>query len=175
VENKIVNTKLGSFESNLWGYHFLIPKTISEYFTKGNNRRVVVTFNDELKNHCAIMSSQEGPFIMLNKGIVKQLKIRTGDLVKLEITKDNSEYGMPICEEFEAVIFGDEVVFEYFQKLTPGRQRNLIHLVNKIKNPDIKINRSMAIAEHLIEAHGAIDFKELNEKIKEFNQRTRIN
>ena len=175
MENKIINAKLGSFESNLWEYHFLVPKTISEYFTKGNNHRVVVTFNDELKNHCAIMSSQEGPFIMLNKGIVKQLKIKTGDLVKLEITNDNSEYGMPICEEFEAVIFGDELVFEYFQRLTPGKQRNLIHLANKIKNPNIKINRSMAIAEHLIEARGAIDFKYLNEKIKEFNQRTRIN
>lgn len=52
------------------------------------------------------MSSQEGPFIMLNKGIVKQLKINTGDVVKLEIVRDTSEYGMPICEEFEAVILG---------------------------------------------------------------------
>lgn len=61
---------------------------------------------------------------------------------------------MPIYEEFEAVIFGDEVLFNYFQALTPGKQRNLIHLGNKIKNPDIKINRSIAIAEHLIEARG---------------------
>ena len=85
---------------------------------------------------------------MLNKGIVKQLKINTGDVVKLEIVRDTSEYGMPICEEFEAVIFRDEVVFNYFQALTPGKQRNLIHLVNKIKNPDIKINMSMTIAKH---------------------------
>ncbi|MDC1451676.1 YdeI/OmpD-associated family protein [Vicingaceae bacterium] len=125
-----------------------MPKTISEYLIKGKDRRVIVLFNNEIKNHCAIMSSQEGPFIMLNKGIVKQLKINTGDVVKLEIVRDTSEYGMPICEEFEAVIFRDEVVFNYFQALTPGKQRNLIHLVNKIKNPDIKINMSMTIAKH---------------------------
>ncbi|MDA9312681.1 YdeI/OmpD-associated family protein [Vicingaceae bacterium] len=125
-----------------------MPKTISEYLIKGKDRRVIVLFNNEIKNHCAIMSSQEGPFIMLNKGIVKQLKINTGDVVKLEIVRDTSEYGMPICEEFEAVIFRDEVVFNYFQALTPGKQRNLIHLVKKIKNPDIKINMSMTIAKH---------------------------
>ncbi|MDA9782827.1 YdeI/OmpD-associated family protein [Vicingaceae bacterium] len=125
-----------------------MPKTISEYLIKGKDRRVIVLFNNEIKNHCTIMSSQEGPFIMLNKGIVKQLKINTGDVVKLEIVRDTSEYGMPICEEFEAVIFRDEVVFNYFQALTPGKQRNLIHLVNKIKNPDIKINMSMTIAKH---------------------------
>ena len=111
-------------------------------------------FNDEIKNHCTIVSSQKGHFIILNKGIVKQLKIKTGDVLKLQIMKDTSEYGMPIYEEFEAVIFGDEVLFNYFQALTPGKQRNLIHLGNKIKNPDIKINRSIAIAEHLIEARG---------------------
>jgi uncharacterized protein YdeI (YjbR/CyaY-like superfamily) len=81
---------------------------------------------------------------------------------------------MPVCEEFEAVIFGDENVFHYFKALTPGKQRNLIHLVNKIKNPDIKINRSMAIAKHLLETNGVLEFKQLNETIKAFHQNNRI-
>ena len=158
---------LGDKHSNLWGFHFLIPEAIAAEFKEGKTTRIVATFNDAIKHHCAIMPSAEGPFIMLNKELVKKLNAEPGDLITIHLEKDNSEYGMPICEEFEAVIFGDEAVFDYLQ-------RNLIHLVNKIKSSDIKINRSMAIAEHLIEARGVIDFKELNEKIKEFNQRNRI-
>ncbi len=169
-----VSVPLGDKHSNLWGFHFRIPEDIAAGFLTGKNRRVIATFNDSVKNHCAIMPSPERPFIMLNKGIVKELKIAPGDLVTIELEKDTSEYGMPICEEFEAVIFSDEVVFNYFQALTPGKQRNLIHLVNKIKNPDIKINRSMAIAQHLIEARGMLDFKQLNETIKEFNQKNKL-
>jgi len=165
---------LGDMNSNLWGHHFRIPEEIAKELIEGKNRRVVVTFNESVKNHCAIMSSPEGSFIMLNKGIVKQLKIKTGDLVNLEIEKDTSEFGMPVSEEFEAVIFGDEQVFQYFNALTPGKQRNLLHLINKIKSSDIRINRAMAIAHHLLETKGKIEFRQLNETIKEFNQRNKI-
>lgn len=121
MEKKVIKAKLGDKHSNLWGNHFIIPDEIANYF-KGKDRRIIVTFNGEVKNHCAIMPSKEGFFIMLNKGIVKQLKIESGDSVTLEIEKDTSEYGMPICEEFEAVIFGDDLVFEHFQNLTPGKK-----------------------------------------------------
>ena len=171
---KSLKAKLEKMDSNLWGYHFRIPEEIAEKFKNGNDRRVIVKFNNSLKNHCAIMPSPEGPFIMLNKALVKQLQIQIGDKVDLEIEKDTSEFGMPVSEEFEAVIFGDDQVFEYFQKLTPGKKRNLIHLVNKVKNPDIKINRAMAIAHHLMDVKGNIDFKQLNETIKDFNNRNKI-
>lgn len=174
MENKTIEAKLGDKQSNLWGYHFIIPEDIANHFTDGKDRRIVVTFNGKIKNHCAIMPSPEGHFIMLNKGIVKKLQIETGEVVTIEIEKDTSEYGMPICEEFEAVIFGDEEVFAIYQKLTPGKQRNLIHLVNKIKSSDIKINRAMAIGEYLVKSKGIMDFRKLNEKIKEFNQKSRI-
>lgn len=174
MKNKTIKAKLGTKQSNLWGYHFMIPDEVANYFTKGKDRRIVVTYNGKINNHCAIMPSPEGFFIMLNKGIVKKLQIEQGDLVTIDIEKDTSEYGMPICEEFEAVILGDEEVFAIFQKLTPGKQRNLIHLVNKIKSSDIKIYRAMAIAEYLIESRGKMDFKNLNEKIKEFNQKNKI-
>lgn len=174
MRSKTIKAKLGDKHSNLWGFHFRIPVDVAAQFKEGSNRRVVATFNQKIKNHCAIMPSPEGPFIMLNKTLVKQLKITEGDTVEILIEKDTSEFGMPVCEEFEAVIFEDEQVFEYFKNLTPGKQRNLIHLVNKIKSPDIKINRAMAIAHHLLEAKGNVEFKELNETIKEFNQRNKL-
>lgn len=171
---EVIKAQLQDMDSNMWGYHFRIPQKVEKKFVEGNDRRVICTFNGEIKHHCAIMPSPEGAFVMLNKALVKKLKLQTGDYATLEIEKDTSKYGMPIAEEFELVIFGDEEVAHYFEQLTPGKQRNLIHLVNKIKSSDIKINRSMAIATHLKETKGEIEFKLLNETIKEFNRRMKI-
>ena len=81
---------------------------------------------------------------------------------------------MPVPEEFELVIFGDEEAAYYFESLTPGKQRSLIYLVGKIKSSDIKINRAMAIAEHLKEVKGQLEYKALNDTIKKYNQRMKI-
>lgn len=171
---EVIQAQLNDKHSNLWGLYFKIPESVAKKFSNGKDKRIIAKFNNQIEHHCAIMFSQEGPFIMINKSLVKKIKIEIGERVEIEITKDTSEYGMPISEEFEAVILGDDAVFPFFDQLTPGKKRNLIHLVNKIKSPDIKINRSMAIAAHLAESKGKIDFKQLNEKIKEFNQRNRI-
>ncbi|MFT6200042.1 MAG: hypothetical protein ACJAQ2_001821 [Vicingaceae bacterium] len=56
---------------------------------------------------------------------------------------------MPICEEFEAIILGNKSVFEHFKRFTPGKQRNLFHLLNKIKNTELKMICPITIAHHL--------------------------
>ena len=169
-----IHTKLEDKQSNMWGYHFKISEAVLKKYSDGTNRRVTCIINDQEKMHCALMPSPEGPFILINQALVKKLKIHEGEIVKLEIEKDTSEYGMPISEDFELVIFGDEEVAHFFEALTPGKKRNLIHLVNKIKSSDIRINRAMAIAHHLKESQGKIDFKQLNETIKMYNQRNKI-
>jgi hypothetical protein len=160
--------------SRLWGHHFRIPDEVVKKLTKGTDRRVLCSVNGTKAIHCAIMPSPEGAFIMLNKTLVKQLKLEVGKPASLLLEKDQSEFGMEVAEEFEAVIFGDEELAHYFSALTPGKKRNLLHLVNKLKSSDIRINRAMAIGQHLRETKGALDFKRLNETIKEFNQRNRM-
>ena len=174
MDKEIIKAQLADMDSNMWGYHFRIPESVFKKFSKGTDRRVICTFNGKEKLHCALMPSPEGPFIMVNKELVKKLRIELGELITLEIEKDHSEYGMPISEEFELIIFGDEEVAHHFEALTPGKKRNLIYIVNKIKSSDIRINRSMAIAHHLKESKGELDFKQLNETIKLFNQRNKI-
>ena len=71
-----IKAVLGDMNSNLWGYHFRIPDEIANKFVEGKDRRVVCTFNHQEKNHCAIMPSPDGSFIMLNKTLVKKLKIQ---------------------------------------------------------------------------------------------------
>ncbi len=158
----------------MWGYHFKIPTSIADKYIEGKDRRILCTINGEETIHCALMPSPEGFFILINKSLKKRLKLAEGKPAELNIEKDRSKYGMPVAEEFQAILKEDEVAARYFEKLSPGRQRNLLHLVNKIKSPDIRIRRCLAIFDHLVENKGEIDFKGLNEKIKAYNQRLKI-
>ncbi len=160
---------------SLWPLHFKIPKAIADKFIKGNNRRVKCTINKSISIHSAILSNSEGFFIMLSKPNANKLGIQVGEKVQLEIEKDQSRYGMPMPEEMEIVLETEANVLHYFEDLSPGKQRSLIYLVRKIKNPDIKIRRALSIAEHLNREKGKLDFKKLNEVIKEFNKKSILN
>jgi hypothetical protein len=161
-------------ESNLWGSHIKVPEEISTFFKENKIKRFICSLNNSLKIHCGIMPSAEGPYILINKQIKTQLDKEGEKLISVCLSQDNSKYGMEMPIEFEQSMMEDETSFEYFENLTPGKQRNLIHLVNSVKNPDIKIRRAISIVEHLNREKGQIDFKKLNALIKEYNQRFKL-
>mgnify|MGYP000156229616 CR=1 FL=1 len=169
-----VQLVLDELPNSLWPLHFKIPEEIALKFIQGNDRRVKCTINKNVVIHSAILSNAEGYFIMLSKPNARSLKMQVGDSALLEIEKDQTRYGMPMPEEMEMVLETEEIVSDYFESLTPGKQRSLIYLVRKIKNPDIKVRRALSIAEHLKREKGLLDFKKLNEVIKEFNQREKL-
>lgn len=71
-----------------------------------------------------------------------------------------------MAEEMEVVFQEEPQAFKLFEELTPGKQRTLIHIVKKVKNPDLWIKKALTIAEHLIRNRGKLDFKELNEDFR---------
>lgn len=158
-------------ESSLsWNNRILVPIEVAEQLILNKDRRMIAHINHETKIHCALMPEPGGYFIMVNKSIVKSLNLVDGQKVSLILEKDTSEYGMEMPEELQTFLDQDEEGSKHFHELTPGKQRNLIHLVAKVKNTDSRIKKSMAIMEHLKEKNGTLDFKMLNEKIKQFNQ-----
>lgn len=171
VEKSFVS-KIDVFDqTNLWGYHLQVDPAIAEAFKAAGIKRVVCTVNEKLTLHAAILSSQGYYYILLNKQNVKKLQATSGDEVHIHLKEETAKYGMPMCEEMKEVLNQDHVALDFFDGLTPGKQRNLIHLVGKVKNSGSRINKSLAIAEHLVESKGKIDFKRLNELIKQYNQR----
>lgn len=168
------SAKLDQFYNDLWGFHFVVPKEIALSFIQEDDRRVIATFNDEIKNHCALMPKKGEYFILINKQTREKLKITVGDSVLISLEKDTSEYGMPMPEEMLMVLSQDEDSFRIFEGLTPGKKRTLIFLVSSVKNIDSRIRKSLAIAEHLKLCNGKIDFKQLNELIKMYNQSGRF-
>ncbi len=162
------------FNTELWRHHLPVPTEIAEQFIEEDNRRVICTLMGDYKMNSALMASKEYWFILLNKGIRNKYGLNTGDAVKVHLEKDHSEYGMEMPEEMMVVMDQDEIGTQYFKALTMGKQRSLLYIINKVKNPDSRINKALAIMDHLNEVQGNLDFKALNVKIKEYNQRGKL-
>ncbi len=166
---KTFTADLKKFDSNLWYYHLQVPEEIAKHFEDSKDKRFICLLNDAIKIHCAFMpDGQGGFFININKEVRKKLNIEVGDKVHVQIEKDESKYGIEICEEFEEILAQDEAFSLLFHKLTKGKQRNLIYIATKPKRSETRINRSIAIAEYIKMVAGKLDFKELNQFFKDF-------
>lgn len=163
-------TTIQDFGGNLWGLHMPVPEAIARQFISGNDKRVICALEGTETWHAALMPSQPYWFIMLNQARCKKLRLVVGQAVNVHLEKDLSEYGMEMPEEFKEMLMQDESASRYFENLTAGKKRTLIHLVASVKNTQSRINKSLAIAHHLNEVRGNLNFKILNETIKEFNQ-----
>ncbi len=170
---RVFSTTLEQLNWNIWSYHLPVSPEITEEMSSETHRRIKCILNNTLEIHCALMPLDEGSYILINQKVRKKLGISIGDSVSVSIEKDTSEYGIPMPESFMTLLDQDEIGNKHFHALTPGKQRSLIYIVNKVKNIDKQINKGLAILEHLSDVQGKLDFKMLNEKIKEYNQRDR--
>ncbi|WP_373495122.1 YdeI/OmpD-associated family protein [Aquiflexum sp.] len=166
---KSFTTTLENFHTNLWHFHIPVPEDIALSFIEGNNKRILCQLNELTPYPAALMKSKEYWFILINKTLRSQLKIEEGEKLTVNIEKDHSEYGHEMPEELQVLLDQDELGSELFYALTKGKQRSLVYLVAKVKNPNSRLNKSLAIIEHLKDVKGQLDYKLLNEKIKYYN------
>ena len=156
-----------NFNTKLWSYHLKVPNLVSKHFLEQGIKRVVCSLNKTVEFQCAIMSAGDGVyFILINKKIRDQLKLKEGSKVEVQLTQDASEFGLPFPVELEEVLAQDKAGKEYFDKLTPGKQRNIIYAAGQVKNPDLRIHRAMILVDHLKKNKGKIDFKQLNAELR---------
>lgn len=147
--------------SLLWNYYIRVPKEIANTFID-DDRRVVCTLNKNVTIQCALMPDKKiGYYIMLNQDVRKRLKVDVGSELEVSLKKDKSEYGIAICEEFQEILSQDVEGRSYFHKLTPGKQRSLLHLIGKPKSSQIRINKGLIVINYLKSTGGKLDFKEL--------------
>jgi hypothetical protein len=112
--------------------------------------RLLCTVNGKLTFQCGLMAlSQGNAYISINKARMKKLNLKTGDEVTVKLEKDDSEYGLPMSEELETVLNQDQEGFRRFKLLTPGVQRYIIQYVNTVKNPQLRIDRSLMLIYNL--------------------------
>lgn len=157
-------------EGNVWQLYFTVPKAIALPFIDGANKRIKCALNQKVTYQAALMPFGNGDFyVLLNKKNQQLAGVELFDEVSVVLEKDKSEYGLEVAPEIELVFAEDQEVFRLFKQLTMGKQRSLIYWMGNVKNPDIRVERTVVALEHLKKNNGAIDYKQLNMEIKEAN------
>ena len=156
-----------------WYFIIFIPESLTPELGEKKSPRVKVTYNQKMESHVSVKSKGDVRYLVLNSKIRTKLKLTEGELVDVKIELETSKYGVPMPKEFSLMLEQDEEANIHFHNLTPGNQRNLIFLVGKLKNEEARIRKSLGIVEHLNEFNGKVEFKALNEKFKEINQRAK--
>lgn len=156
-------------DSPVWTSIAAVPDAVAQNtIEKTTDKRVVCTLNGKLKKHCALMPRGDGSYyILINKQELKQLGVSLNEDIHISLEPDHSEYGMPMDDEFKAVLDSDPEGKKYFEALTPGKKRTLLYMVHKIKNGQKKIHKSIIITDHLKMTGGKIDYKLLQQQFRE--------
>ena len=172
------NTTLSKFsgtDASVYELHLPVPKPIAEQFIRGENRRVICEINETTSLHSGLMPHKDYWYILINQSVIKKLGLEVGHSVSVKLTPDDSTYGMEMPEELMVLLDQDSQGYEYFHQLTPGKQRNLIYIVSKVKSSESRLNKALAIVHHLKDQNGKLDFKLLNQVIKNYNNRGKLN
>lgn len=163
---------LEASNNKLWGAHFVVPDAVAQVFVAQGAKRVVCTLNGLETYQCALLPKGDGAYLItVNKKLRDTLRIREGSRLQVTLQKDESEFGLPMPEELDALLDEDREGADWFYALTPGKQRTLLYIVQSIKNSDLRLTRSIAVLDHLKKNAGKINYRQLNEEIKERSQR----
>ncbi len=163
------NGKLNQFSENslLWESYIEIPKDIYDVMIiDAPDKRVLCRLNDCYDHYCAMLTKGDLHYILLNKSILKSLKLTLENALSIELQTQDLKYGIPICKELEEVLQSDDIGNMVFHHLNLGKQRSLIHLIGKYKNKQLRIDRSIILLRHLIDRKGNLDFKILQQNFK---------
>ena len=169
--------KSARFEASevYWTSIIIIPDEIyNKMILLAPNKRIICTINNKFTFHCGMIPKNPFHYIMLSKEKIKELKLNLDEEFLVEIIPDKSEFGIDISDEFQEVLDSDEIGKKWFAKLTPGKQRSLIYLMNKTKNTNLKIEKCFVILEHLKKNKGTLDFELLNQDFKEYRNQQKL-
>ncbi|MGB5982386.1 MAG: YdeI/OmpD-associated family protein [Nonlabens sp.] len=130
----------------------LIPEDIVSQLAQDKIKRVVahVTYKEKsLKLHAGILKKKGVVYLMFSKAKRKHLQVGHGDTLSITMSEDTSKYQAPMTEELEAVLLSDYEAYEIFEKLLPGKQRNIIFSVYNITDSQKRVDKALNAMENL--------------------------
>lgn len=153
--------------NRLWGAHFRIPGPVAKKLQRDGHRRIVCELNGVAQYQCAMLPFGRGTLVVsVNKSLRDKLGLQLGSRLNVVLRKDVSEYGLPVPDEFHAVLAQDKEGTNLFHSLTRGRQRTLLYIIGHVKDSDKRIVRSLTVVNHLKANKGKINYKRLSAELK---------
>lgn len=141
---------IGQLEKRKGGYFFLTisAETVNQLENK-RHTRLICKLENKLSFQCGLNHlGDRNFFIILSTTNLETVGKQLGDKINFELTIDPNPLGVEIPEVLESIIEQDEELKMKFQKLTLGKQRNVIHQMNKIKNIDLQIRKTIDLINY---------------------------
>jgi len=127
-----------------------VPAAIVKKAGGPGKQRFICTVNDVESFPCGLMAYGVGmAYITINKARMKKLKLSIGDTVEVSLVPDESEFGMPMCDELKELLEQDPEGDARFRMLTPGKQRTIIYYIGQVKSSQLRIDRALLMIGNL--------------------------
>lgn len=127
-----------------------VPAEVVKKAGGPGKQRFICTVNNTESFPCGLMAYGTGmAYITINKARMKKLGLKEGDMVKVMLVKDESEFGMPMCEELKELLEQDPEGDARFRMLTPGKQRTIIYYISNVKSSQLRIDRALLLIGNL--------------------------
>ena len=146
--NKYVGEQyIMQLEKRKGGYFYLtINSEIVNQFANKRHTRLICTLENKLSFQCGLNHLGDGNyFIILSSKILEMIEKQLNDKIIFSINIDPNPLGVDMPEVLESLLEQDNNLKEKFEKLTLGKQRNIIHQMNKIKNFDLQIKKTIEL------------------------------
>lgn len=112
--------------------------------------RLICEVNNVVSFQCGLMALGEGKaYISINSKRMKEAGAEYGDIVKVTLTADESEYGTEVPEELAELFRQDPEGKRRFDLLTAGKKRYILTYVSTVKNPQLRTDRAFLLISNL--------------------------
>ncbi|MDX2284999.1 MAG: YdeI/OmpD-associated family protein [Bacteroidia bacterium] len=143
---------IGQLGRQRGGYCYLrLDAQTVQQFPRQRHTRLICRLEGQIEFRCGLNHLGDGHFfIILSARHLASLGKAPGDRIRFVLTADPDPLGVEMPEVLEALLSQDEALQAAFGQLSLGKQRNVIHQLIRIRNPDLQIAR----AGELIRAAG---------------------
>lgn len=129
------------------GYFFLKvnAETVNRLKYK-NKTRLICKLDHKVSFQCGLNHYGDGSFfIIISSRNMKLINRKSGDKIYFEITEDPNPLGAEIPETVSILLEQDDALKEKFNELTDGKKRSILIQINKIKDLDKQVSKTIAL------------------------------
>ncbi|RDC63732.1 YdeI/OmpD-associated family protein [Adhaeribacter pallidiroseus] len=135
---------------HLGGHYLEVTPAIMAQLNAKPGARLICQVNQIITFPCGLVALGNGcAYILLSAKRLKEAALKLNQEVTVNLKPDLSPYGMEMPEELAALLEQDEVGKIRFEQLTPGKQRTLMYSITAVKNPQLRVDRTIRYIENL--------------------------
>lgn len=122
-----------------------VPDEVAEQLHADSIRRLIVWINGYEIMRGLQGGVENGSFLVVGLGLLKEAGVGLGDRVSVVLTPDPEPDRIDLCDELLIVLEQDDDAKARWDTLTLGKQRGLAYHVGSAKREDTRIKRALDI------------------------------